>query len=369
VKRKPRIAIVSDPLVQRGGAERFAANVLGDLFPDAPIYPVIYSAKTGPAEIADRVVPTFLQKIPWGSKRHRWLLPLYPSAVESMDLREFDIIISSHYIAAKGILRRADQRHICYCHTPMRALWERPHEELAELPRLLRPLAAQQFSRLRQWDYVTASRVDLFLANSELTRQRIRRFYGCDSRVLYSPIDARRFTPSIQTVPQEYYLAAQRLVSYKRVDIAVEATARLGRKLVVVGTGPDRRGLDQKHVEYLGHVSNEKLIDLMQHAKALLFPALEDFGLTPVEMMAAGRPVVAYGAGGALETVVDGVTGVFAPDQTAESFAQAIRRFEGMSFTFDDLVTRSHQFSPAQFKNGMLAAVEEMTESLASTRG
>jgi glycosyltransferase involved in cell wall biosynthesis len=362
--RKPRIAIVSDPLVQRGGAERFAANVLGDLFPEAPIFPVLYSAETGPAEIAHRVVPTFLQKIPGASKRHRWLLPLYPGAVESIDLRGFDIIISSHYIAAKGILRRSDQRHICYCHTPMRALWERPHEELGDLPRFARPFAAQQFRRLRQWDYAAAARVDLFLANSRLTRERIRRHYGRDSRVLYSPIEAHRFTPAQQTPPGDYYLVAQRLVSYKRVDIAVEATARLGRKLVVAGTGPDRRGLDQKHVEYLGHVSNEKLIELMRGARALIFPALEDFGLTPVEMMAAGRPVVAYGAGGALETVVDGVTGVFAPEQTAESFAEAILRFESMQFAFDDMVAQSHKFSPEQFRSGMLAAVDEMTEEL-----
>jgi hypothetical protein len=168
----PRIAIVSDPLVQRGGAEKFVADVLGRIFPAAPIHALLYSAQTGPSHIAHRVIPTALQRIPGATRRHRWLLPLYPAAVESIDLRGYDVIISSHHTAAKGILRTNEQRHICYCHTPMRALWERTWEELDELPSALRPLAARVLGRLREWDYITAGRVDLFLANSITTQER-----------------------------------------------------------------------------------------------------------------------------------------------------------------------------------------------------
>jgi glycosyltransferase involved in cell wall biosynthesis len=343
--RRPRVVIVSDPLVQRGGAEKVVADVLGRIFPEAPIHAVLYSARTGPAHIAHRVIPTGLQRIPGATRRHRWLLPLYPAAVESIDLRGYDIIISSHHTAAKGILRTSDQRHICYCHTPMRALWERSMEELEELPAALRPFAARALSRLREWDYVTAARVDLFLANSMTTQERIRRHYGRDSRVIHPPLDDGRFYRNGDATVGDYYLVASRLVPYKRVDLAIAATAKLKRRLIVAGTGPVKTGLHDSHVEYVGHVSDERLAELMRHARALIFPAFEDYGMTPVEMMACGRPVIAFGKGGALETVVDGVTGVFASAQTVEAFADAIERFEAQQFAPDRIAEHAKAFS------------------------
>jgi glycosyltransferase involved in cell wall biosynthesis len=256
--------------VQRGGAERVVADVLGRIFPDAPIHALLYSAQTGPAHIAHRVIPSMLQRIPWATRRHRWLLPLYPAAVESIDLRGYDLIISSHHTAAKGILRTSEQRHICYCHTPMRALWERSFEELEELPAVLRPLAAGVLSRLREWDYLAAGRVDLFLANSETTRERILRHYGRESRVVHPPLDTQRFSTNGNGSVEDYYLVASRLVPYKRVDLAIAATGKLKRRLVVAGTGPQKGGLVDSHVQYLGHVTDEALAELMRHARAAL---------------------------------------------------------------------------------------------------
>jgi len=347
--REAQIAIVSDPLVQRGGAERVVADVLSRMFPQAPIHAVLYSAKTGPAHIADRVIPTALQRIPGATRRHRWLLPLYPSAVESIDLRAYDIIISSHHTAAKGILRNSNQRHICYCHTPMRALWERSIEEIEELPRLLRPFAARALSQLREWDYITAGRVDLFLANSATTQERIRRHYGRDSRIVHPPLDEGTFHRTNDLSVGDYYLVASRLVPYKRVDLAIAATAKLNRRLIIAGSGPMKAGLGEPHVEYVGHVSDERLAELMRHARALIFPAFEDFGMTPVEMMACGRPVIAYAKGGALETVVDGLTGIFSPAQTADAFGATIERFESMQFDSNVIAAHARQFSYANF--------------------
>jgi glycosyltransferase involved in cell wall biosynthesis len=345
--RAPRVAIVSDPLVQRGGAER-CVEVFARTFPNAPIFAVLYSPQTGPASIANRVTVSPLGKIPGGTRRHRWLLPLYPGAVESFDLADYDVILSSHHTAAKGIVRSARQHHICYCHTPMRALWERPFDEVRSLPAPARPLAAGMLSKLRVWDYVTAARVDEFIANSETTRTRIAKHYGRTSRVVHPPIDVSRFSPG-PGVEGDYYLVASRLVPYKRVDLAVAATAKLGRKLVVVGAGPGLRDVQAPHVDYRGHVSDAELLALMRGARAMIFPAFEDFGMAPVEMMACGRPVVAYAAGGALETVVEGVTGTFAHKQTPHAFAEAIQRLEQMQLDPQRIREHAQRFSQERF--------------------
>jgi glycosyltransferase involved in cell wall biosynthesis len=247
----------------------------------------------------------------------------------------------------------------------MRALWERSIEELEELPAVLRPLAARSLSGLRELDYVTADRVDLFLANSETTRSRIKRHYGRESRVVHPPLDERfhaNGTTGTGSVG-DYYLVASRLVPYERVDLAIAATGRLKRRLIVVGTGPRKARLDESYVEYLGHVSDDRLVDLMRHARALIFPALEDYGMTPVEMMACGRPVIAYGKGGALVTVVDGVTGVFASDQTVDAFIDAIERLEALSFDTAAVAAHARTFSFARFEQQLRDAIAEVTQA------
>jgi glycosyltransferase involved in cell wall biosynthesis len=362
-RRLPRIAIVSDPLVQRGGAEKIVSDVLAQIFPQAPIFAILYSASSGPAHIAHRVIPTWLQRIPGAARRHRWLLPLYPAAIESIDLRGFDLIISSHHTAAKGILRSSEQRHICYCHTPMRALWERTAEELEELPRALRPLAARSLSRLREWDYLTAARVDMFLANSTTTRDRIDRHYGRDSRIVFPAIDLERFTAGQSDSVGDYYLVASRLVPYKRVDLAIAAAQKLERRLIIVGTGPAKPDVQNPWVEYLGHVSDARLVALMRNCRALLFPALEDFGMTPVEVMACGRPVIAFGRGGALDTVIDGVTGVLAEEQTVDSFADAILRFESLTFDPQRISLHAENFSFGRFVQSLNEAISDLVQN------
>jgi glycosyltransferase involved in cell wall biosynthesis len=356
---EPRVAIVSDPLVQRGGAER-CVEVMAQTFPDAPIFALLYSAETGPRSLDDRVHTSPLQRFPGATRRHRWLLPLYPSAIESFDLSGYDVILSSHHTAAKGLVRNADQTHLCYCHTPMRALWERPFEELRSLPGFVRPFAASTLSALRMWDYATASRVDTFIANSVTTQQRIAKHYGRDSIVLNPPIDVERFTPGSDARDGDYYLCASRLVPYKRVDLAVAATGALGRRLVVVGGGPGESAVaGASHVDYRGHVSDAELLELMRGARAMIFPAHEDFGMAPVEMMACGRPVIAYGAGGAAETVIDGITGVFADQQTVESFVHAIERFERTDLNRARIRLHAESFSQQHFRTALRSLVLE----------
>jgi glycosyltransferase involved in cell wall biosynthesis len=283
-------------------------------------------------------------------------LPFYPAAIESFDLSSYDVILSSHHTVAKGLIRSATSMHICYCHTPMRALWERPHEELATLPGPFRPAAAEMFRRLRIWDIATLPRVDTFLANSSTTQLRIRKHYRRDSQIVYPPIDIDRFTPAA-AAPGDYYLVASRLVPYKRVEIAFEAARLAGRRLVIVGEGPGRAALAARGAELRGHVGDPELIELMRGARALIFPQVEDFGMTPLEMMACGRPVIAFGGGGATETVIDGKTGLLVGEQTPQAFADAILRFETMEFTPEAARSRAEEFSPERFAASLRAAV------------
>lgn len=357
----PRVVIVSDPLVQRGGAER-VVETLAEAFPDAPIYALLYSAETGPRRVAARVHASWLNRVPFANRRHRMFLPFYRYAIESFDLSEFDVIISSHHSVAKNALSRADQVHVCYCHTPMRALWERPSAELATLPWVARPGAAMLFSGLREWDAGAALRVQHFVANSRTTKRRIAAYYRRDSIIIPPPIDTDFFTPG--GTPDDYYLVASRPVPYKRVDLAIAATARLKRRLKIVGGKHPSRGMGP-HVELLGAVSDEKLRDLMRGARALLLPQYEDFGMTLLESNACGRPVIALARGGALDTVIDGSTGILAPEQTVESLVEAMVRFERESF--DPVRLRQHAlgYSRLDFIERMRVFVTQAWESRA----
>jgi glycosyltransferase involved in cell wall biosynthesis len=349
-----RVAIVSDPLVQRGGAER-VVEALAQAFPDAPIFALLYSAERGPARLAARIRPSWLDAIPFANQKHRAFLPFFRAAIESFDVSNFEAIVSSHHTVAKGVLTRADQVHVCYCHTPMRALWERPVAELATLPRAVRPFGAALFSHLRTWDAVTAARVDHYVANSTATQRRIATYYRRPSEVVFPPIDTEFFTPGGPV--GDYFLVASRPVPYKRVDLAIAATARLNLPLKIVGGRHALRDVPP-NVELLGHVSDEELRTLMRGARALLFPQYEDFGMTPLEVNACGRPVVAYGAGGALDTVRDGVTGVLVAQQSVAAFSSALDRFTNLAF--DPASAREHAlaFSKGRFIAKMKTAVD-----------
>ena len=350
-----KVAIVSDTMVQSGGAERVVEAIAG-AFPQAPVFSVLYDPARGPRSIAERVRQSWLHKIPGAVKLAKALVPFYPNAIESFDLRGYDVIISSHHTLAKGILRTADQMHICYCHTPMRSLWELPHDEIHRAPALMRPLVKHLLHGLRNWDFDTASRVDTFVANSAITAARIAKHYRRESTVIHPPIDTERFTPGGSV--GDYYLVAARNVPYKRIDLAIAAAEKLGRHLIVAGDGTDRLANASRHVTFLGKVSDAKLMQLMREARALLFPQHEDFGMTVLEMNACGRPVIAYGKGGALETIVDGRTGVVFGEQTVDSLVDAMLRFEELSFDSAAIRRHAERFSTARFTASLQRMVD-----------
>ncbi len=359
INGEPRVAIITDAMTQRGGAER-VVEVLAELFPDAPILSVLYSPQSGPRSLQSRVRPSFLNPLPGAKRHHRWYFPLFPAAVESFDVSEYDLIVSSHHCVAKGVLRSGRQTHICYCHTPMRALWERTHDDVNTLPGPMRFGADMLLSRMRQWDYITASRVDSFVANSFETQKRIAKHYGRESTVINPPIDTDKFRPG--GLSGDYYLVASRPVPYKRIDIAVGAARKLGRRLVVVGGDKGGRARDNDCVEFLGHVSDQKLVELIRGARAMIAPQHEDFGMAILEANACGRPVIAFARGGALETVVDGITGVLVPEQSVEAFATAIERFERMAFSSYAIRHHAERYSKARFMQSFAAFVDGVYE-------
>ncbi|HTJ28669.1 MAG TPA: glycosyltransferase [Candidatus Limnocylindria bacterium] len=344
---------MSDAMTQRGGAER-VVEALAELFPDAPIFATLYCPQRGPRSLKSRVQASFLGAMPGARAHHRWYFPLFPLAVESFDLSRYDIIISSHHCAAKGVLRNGGQTHICYCHTPMRALWERTHDDVGILPGPMRFGADILLSRIRQWDYITASRVDCFIANSRETQKRIAKHYGRESLVVNPPIDVEHFTAGGEV--GDYYLVASRPVPYKRIDIAVGAARQLRRRLIVVGGGRECQEPNDV-VQYLGHVSDHRLVELMRGARALIAPQHEDFGMAILEANACGRPVIAFARGGALETVIDGKTGLLVEEQSVGAFADAIEQAERM--TFDTHAVRRHaeRFSKHAFMRAFESAV------------
>lgn len=343
----PKIAIVSDTMVVQGGAERLL-EVLAEAFPQAPVYTVLYDPKRGPVSIGPRVRSSWLRHFPAGEKYVKALLPFFPSAIESFDLSEYDIIVSSSHQVAKNALRTADQLHVCYCHTPMRAIWERTHAEIRGMPGPVRPLLHGLFRRLRVWDFVASARVDQFVANSRVTQARIETHYRRQSLVVPPPIDTLKFIPS-ETGRREYYLVAARNVPYKRIDLAIAAAERLERKLVVVGEGTARLRSAHPLIECRGKVDEAEFVQLMQGARAFLAPQLEDFGMAMLEANACGVPVIAYGKGGALDSTIDGETGVLFGEQTLEAVIDAIKRFETISFDAAAIRRHAERFSKRRF--------------------
>src|SRR5262245_39977326 len=300
-----KVALVHDWLTGMRGGER-CLEVFCELFPDADLYTLLHvPGSVSPVIERRRIVTSFIQRLPGAAQGYRRYLPLFPLAVSRFDLRGYDLVLSSSHAVAKSAPVPAHTPHVCYCFTPMRYVWDLYDDyfvRFAGIPTrlLMPPLAAA----LRRWDRRTASRVRHFVAISRFVADRIRRAYGRSADVIYPPVDVSRFR--IEETTGDYYLVVSALAPYKRVDLAVEAASRLGRRLVVVGTGPEERRLRPlagPHVEFLGWRDDADVADLYARCRALIFPAIEDFGITPLEAMASGRPVIALGRGGALETV------------------------------------------------------------------
>ncbi|MUT68056.1 glycosyltransferase [Paenibacillus sp. NEAU-GSW1] len=338
-----RVAIVHDYLNQMGGAER-VVGVLHRMFPEAPIYTTIADRNKLLPELREAAIhTTWMQRIPRIKRFFKLFFWLYPFAVRSIDLREYDIVISSSSAYAKGVRISRDGVHICYCHAPMRFAWDfEGYMEQVSLPKLIKTFAKAIAMPLRAWDKANSKKADRVIANSTVVKQRIKQYYGLDAPVVYPPVELKRFAVC-EEHPEPYYLIVSRLVSYKRIDLAVEACTRLNKRLVIVGDGDDRARLERlagPTVEFRGRRSDEEVASCMGRCQALLFPGLEDFGITPLEANACGRPVIAFRGGGALDTIVSGLNGLFFNEQTVESLAEAIE--EGERWTWEPQAIRKH---------------------------
>ncbi|PQV63683.1 Glycosyltransferase involved in cell wall bisynthesis [Abditibacterium utsteinense] len=365
-----KVAIVHDYLMQMGGAEK-VVEVLHSLFPDAPVYTSAYDREAMPASYRSwEIHTTFLQRLPWKRKTHRAALLLYPAAFESFDLSGFDLVISSSSSFAKGIITQPDTVHICYTHAPMRFAWTpRSYMKEERVSMMTRTLLAPVLHYLRTWDALAAMRVDYYLANSRTVAQRIRKFYRRDCDVVHPPVETSRFRISPQI--DDYYLMVTRLAPYKRLDLAVEACTRLNRPLKIVGAGRYAQELKKiagPSVEFLGRVSDKALPDLLARAKAYIMPGEEDFGIAPVEANASGRPVIAYAAGGALDSQIDGVTGVFFSEPTVESLVDAIQRADAINFDPQKIRSHAEKFDTECFKIHIQRVIKKVMDAKAAEK-
>lgn len=358
-----RVAIVHHWLVTQGGGER-VLEALASMFPDADIFTLIADPRFTPSSLqSHRITRSFLGRIPWSGRLHRHLLPLYPMAVEQLDLRGYGLVVTSDAGPMKGVIVAPGTLHICYCHSPMRYIWSHYHEYRQGLSGLANCAFSLSAHYVRAWDFAAAQRVTLFAANSVNVSTRIRQYYSRPSVVLYPPVDTS--LARLEMDGNDSYLAVGRLVAYKRIDLLVAACNRLGRRLRIIGIGPEERklrALAGRSIEFLGHVENEVLWNEYARCRALLFAAEEDFGMAPVEAQACGRPVIAYGKGGALESIVPASglgsqgrsTGVFFHEQSVRALCNAILEFERREQEFDPVFIsgRAKRFDSAYFVDG-----------------
>lgn len=364
-----RVAFVHDYLTQFGGAERVLLE-MHRLYPEAPIYTSVYDkGKLGGRFAGLEVRTTWLQRVPFARTSYRALLPLYPRAFESLDLSEYDLVISSTTSFAKGVRTKPRTLHVCYVHTPTRFVWL-PDEYAVELAGpAARPLLAAALPAFRRWDYTAAQRPRHLIANSRNVARRIKEFYGRDSEVVHCPVDIDAFAPEDEI--EDYYLVVGRLLPYKRIAIAVQAATKADVELIIVGTGPEEqrlRALAGPRVRFAGAVADAQRRRLFARARAVIVPGVEDFGLVPLEAAASGRPTIAFAGGGALETVVEGETGLFFKHPDAGSLAEVLRKFSPAAFHRDRLLAHAASFSPERFRRRLSALLDRWLASFAAER-
>src|SRR5262245_27770955 len=355
-----RVAIIHDYLNQYGGAER-VLEALHNLYPAAPVYTSIYDPLAMPDFYrAWDIRPSWMQRLPGWRRHFQKYFLLYPSAFESFDLSGYDLILSSSSAYAKGVIPPPGARHICYCHTPMRFAWRtESYVEREGVGGFGHALLSILLTYVRLWDVATTARVDAFVANSREVAGRIRRIYGREAAIVPPPVDLPPYRPQ---PAEDFYLAGGRLIPYKRLDLAVRAFAALGLPLKIFGEGRDRVALEAiagPNIEFLGYVSEERRRELFARCRAFIFPGEEDFGITPLEAMAAGRPVIAYAAGGALDSIVDGVTGRFFHDQSAAALAAAVAASRGDAYDMEAIRRHAEGFGRDVFLTRMRALIED----------
>jgi len=363
------VGIVHEWLASYAGSEKVVEQML-EVFPTAEIYALVdFLPEKDRAWLAGHKINTsFIQRLPFARRKFRGYLPFMPLAIEQFDLATHDVVVSSNHAVAKGVITRADQLHISYVHTPIRYAWDLKDQYLREagLTWGMRSMIVRMIMHyIRRWDVAAASRVDKFVANSHYVARRIAKTYRREAEVIYPPVDLDAYPFCEQK--EDFYITASRLVPYKKVDLIVDAFTQNGLPLMVIGDGPDLKKIAKragKNVTMLGYKSQDKMTELMQRAKAFVFAADEDFGITPVEAQACGTPVIAYGRGGVTETVVAGETGMFFNEQTPASLNAAIERFESMATTFEPELIRKHaeRFGIERFRREMRELVEREWE-------
>ena len=362
-----KVALIHDFLNQIGGAEK-VLQAFHELWPKAPVYTMTYDAEQTKHEFDHLDIKTsFIQKLPGGVKRYKWFIPLMPAAIEHLDLSKYDLILSDCSAFAKGIIPKTDALHISYCHTPTRFLWSDSHSYAEELkqPALVKKILPLVLNNLRVWDKSAAERVDKFIANSGYVAKRITKYYGRDSEIIYPPVETGGYP---ENVPQEdFYLVVSRLRPYKKVDLVIEAFNALEMPLKIIGIGEEMeklKAMAKPNVEFLGAVSDKERNHYLSACRAFIHPQEEDFGIAAVEAMAAGRPVVAYKAGGALETVIANETGIFFEDQTPWNLVDVVRENDSKLKHFDSKKIKEHaaKFDTKLFKQRIKNFVESSYE-------
>ncbi len=356
---KPRIAIVHEWLTGMRGGEK-CVEALCEIFPGAALFTLVHvKGSVSPTIERMQIRTSFIQHLPFARTRYRHYLPLFPSAIESLDLSEFDIVISSNHAVAKGVKTKPETLHICYCHTPMRYIWNLYEDYFGkQRAAIVTRLGMKMFLKyLRRWDVRTAANPHYFIANSHNVQQRIKQIYNRESDVIYPPVDTSLFR--LAPTPGEYFLIVSAFVPYKRIDLAIEAFNITDDKLVIVGDGPDDarlRSAAEPNIEFHGWQPDEKLKEYYAGCRALVFPGEEDFGIVPLEAMATGKPVIAFAKGGALETVIDADalrTGILFGEQTVDSLVDAIRRCKESDFQPEQLRTHALSFDREVYKGKM----------------
>jgi len=359
-----RIAIVHDWYQDKGGAENVITSLL-NIYPEADFFALVdffNDAQREDVLNGKKVTYTFIQNLPFAKKIFRHYIFLFPLAIERLDLRKYDLIISSSHAVAKGVITGPDQLHICINYSPMRYAWDMyfNYREEHHLSGIKEKVLSYILHKIRIWDVTASNRVDHFISISKLVQRRIKKYYRRDSKIIYPPVDIDKYT--LCEEKKEYYLTVSRLVPYKKVKMIVEAFIKNGKPLIVAGTGTELEEMTKiatENIQILGYVEDEKVLTLMQGAKAFVFAPYEDFGIVPVEAMSCGTPVIAYGKGGIKDTIIEGVTGVFFQEQTIVSLNNAITQFETMDFNYSTISEHATQFSVERFEKEIKTFVNE----------
>jgi len=348
-----RLAIVHEKIAGSiGGSEYILFNAM-DLFPDAAVYSTVLDPKILLPKYKDKKInTTFIQNLPFAKKKYKAYFPLMPLAIENLNMQEFDVVFSSHHCVAKGIIPRPDAIHICYCHSPARYIWDLywTYSDLNKFNPIQNFLVSAISQYIRTWDVISSNRIDYFLANSSYTASRIKKFYNRNSEILYPPVETNKFKFESS---EDYYLMVGRLVSYKGFELAIRAFNESGKRLVIIGDGPEfakYKNLAKSNIQMIGQASEETLIKYMNNCKGYIFPGKEDFGIVMAEAQAAGKPVIAFDEGGALDIIIENETGIFFKEQTISSLNQAINKSEFFNWNYYYIKEHSKKFDVKMFR-------------------